>query len=119
MTHSITSFAQHVTPEGVTLHAWICSCTRRGKWTTLAFAESAGAKHVSSPQALGMSRDDARERCEQLWGVLGRPFTRMRRRGVANRFEVGYFDQSGFVTVMGVGPSWEIAFENAQKENCK
>ncbi len=45
-THVITGYDKHTTPEGVNVHRWICSCDRRGKWTTAGLAESAGCKHA-------------------------------------------------------------------------
>jgi hypothetical protein len=63
-----------------------------------------------------MNRYAASARCQQLWRHLGLPFTRIRRRSVVDRYEVGYVVGGGRVTIMGAGPSWEQAFERATKE---
>lgn len=50
-----------------------------------------------------MNRYAASARCHDLWRRLGLPFTRIRRKSVVDRYEVGY-------------PTWEAAFERATKE---
>lgn len=115
MTHTITGFEQHVTPEGATLHRWICSCTRRGSWTAAGLAESAARKHAKSPRVIGMNRYAAAELCGQIWKHLGQPFTRIRAKNIANRFEVGYLGNwpNDSAHILGAGETWELAFERA------
>lgn len=62
-----------------------------------------------------MNRYSASTRCQQLWRHLGLPFTRIRRKTVTDRYEVGYLGHfpDNHVTIMGAGPSWEVAFERA------
>lgn len=66
-----------------------------------------------------MNRYAASARCQELWRHLGLPFTRIRRKTVVDRYEVGYLGHfpNAFVTIMGAGPSWEVAFGRATKEN--
>lgn len=115
MTHVITGIEQETVgdldnPQSVTQFRWICSCDERGKWNTLERAEANGKQHMKS----GMSRHAASNRCRQLWYRFGLPFTRLRPKRVVDRCEVGYL-ADGRVHVMGAGPTWEIAFERAEK----
>lgn len=121
MIHSITGIAQRTTPELVTQYQWVCSCTRRGKWTTAGLAESAAAKHAASGRVIGMNRHAAATLCGQLWGRLGQPFTKIGRRSKEERCQVGYLGHwpNNYVTVMGAGETWEEAFERAQKGDGK
>lgn len=62
-----------------------------------------------------MNRYAAWRRCQELWRRLGLPFTRIRRKSVVDRYEVGYL-ANGDAYIMGAGPTWEAAFERAAKE---
>lgn len=82
-----------------------------------------------------MTRDQARAKAHALWGTSGAEpgdragFVVVRRKNVADRFEVGYYTRgkrapSGMLlshdwTVMGKGASWEEAFDHASRAERK
>jgi hypothetical protein len=68
-----------------------------------------------------MTRYTAYQKADRLWGSaasqgMNRAHVCIRQKKVTNRFEAGYYAHaSGKLTVMGAGPSWEAAFEQAAR----
>ena len=58
-----------------------------------------------------MTRRSAHLRAARHWAHLGTTFATIRRKSVPDRFEVGY--RNGNRVVLGAGPSWEDAFDQA------
>lgn len=58
-----------------------------------------------------MTRRSAHLRAARHWTHLGTTFATIRRKSVLDRFEVGYWN--GDRVVLGAGPSWEDAFDQA------
>lgn len=68
-----------------------------------------------------MNRHAASTRCAQLWHHLGLPYTKILRKSVVDRYCVGYFGHypNNHVVIMGVGSTWEEAFERAMSKESK
>ena len=58
-----------------------------------------------------MTRRSTHLRAARHWVHLGTTFVTIRRKSVPDRFEVGY--RNGARVVLGAGPSWEDAFDQA------